>query len=87
MMGVDSMLPYTPPLLIVKVPPAISSILTLPSRALLPNMLMVCRDKDTATKTHTSDTASKKCCKLAVQAFSQVNIAEGRCAHPHVTTR
>jgi hypothetical protein len=42
MMGVDSMLPYTPPLLIVKVPPAISSILMLPSRAFLPSMLMVC---------------------------------------------
>ena len=36
MMGVLIMEPYTPPLLIVKVPPAMSSMLIVPSRAFLP---------------------------------------------------
>lgn len=47
MMGVDSMLPYTPPLLMVKVPPAISSMLMVPSRAFLPRLLMVCNGSGT----------------------------------------
>lgn len=42
MIGVLSMLPYTPPLLMVNVPPAISSIEMLPSRALRPSSLMRC---------------------------------------------
>lgn len=40
-MGVESREPYTPPLLMVKVPPAMSSILMVPSRAFLPRPLMV----------------------------------------------
>ncbi len=36
MMGVLIMEPYTPPLLMVKVPPAMSSMLMVPSRAFLP---------------------------------------------------
>lgn len=40
MIGVDSMLPYTPPLLMVKVPPAMSSMLIVPSRAFLPSALI-----------------------------------------------
>ena len=36
MMGVDIMDPYTPPLLMVKVPPAMSSMLMVPSRAFFP---------------------------------------------------
>jgi hypothetical protein len=46
MMGVESMLPYTPPLLMVKVPPAISSMLMVPSRAFLPRPLIVCERKE-----------------------------------------
>jgi hypothetical protein len=42
MMGVDSMEPYTPPLLMVNVPPAMSSMAMVPSRAFLPSMLMFC---------------------------------------------
>ena len=42
MMGVDSRLPYTPPFEMVKVPPAISSMLMVPSLAFLPRPLMVC---------------------------------------------
>jgi hypothetical protein len=42
MMGVDSMEPYTPPLLMVKVPPAMSSMEMVPSRAFLPSRLMFC---------------------------------------------
>lgn len=37
MMGVDNREPYTPPLLIVKVPPDISSMLRVPSFAFLPS--------------------------------------------------
>lgn len=37
MMGVLIMLPYTPPLLMVKVPPAMSSMLIVPSLAFLPS--------------------------------------------------
>lgn len=40
MMGVLMRLPYTPPLLIVKVPPAMSSMEMLPSLAFLPNSVM-----------------------------------------------
>ena len=39
-MGVDNMEPNTPPLVMVKVPPSISSILILPSRALIANLLI-----------------------------------------------
>ena len=42
MMGVDSSEPYTPPLLMVKVPPAMSSMLIVPSRAFLPSAFIVC---------------------------------------------
>ena len=42
MMGVDSREPYTPPLEMVKVPPAMSSMEMVPSRAFLPRALMVC---------------------------------------------
>jgi len=42
MMGVDSSEPYTPPLVMVNVPPAISSMLSVPSRAFLPRPLIVC---------------------------------------------
>lgn len=42
MMGVDSREPYTPPLEMVNVPPAISSMLSVPSRAFLPSALIVC---------------------------------------------
>jgi hypothetical protein len=42
MMGVDSRLPYTPPLLMVKVPPAMSSMLMVPSRAFLPSSVNFC---------------------------------------------
>ncbi len=42
MMGVDSRLPYTPPLEMVNVPPAMSSMLIVPSRAFLPRPLIVC---------------------------------------------
>jgi hypothetical protein len=41
MMGVPNRLPYTPPLEMVNVPPAISSILMLPSRALRPSSAIV----------------------------------------------
>ena len=43
MMGVERRLPYTPPLEMVKVPPAMSSMLIVPSRAFLPSALMFCR--------------------------------------------
>jgi hypothetical protein len=46
MMGVDSRLPYTPPLEIVKVPPAMSSMPMVPSRAFLPSMFMVWRGRE-----------------------------------------
>ncbi len=39
-MGVLSMLPNTPPLVMVKVPPVISSMLSLPSRALIASSLI-----------------------------------------------
>jgi hypothetical protein len=42
MMGVDSSEPYTPPLLMVNVPPAMSSMLIVPSRAFLPSRPMAC---------------------------------------------
>ena len=42
MMGVDSMLPYTPPLEMVKVPPAMSSMEIVPSRAFFPSAAMAC---------------------------------------------
>src|SRR5690242_13131613 len=42
MMGVDIMEPYTPPLLMVNVPPAMSSMLMVPSRAFLASSLMLC---------------------------------------------
>ncbi len=42
MMGVDSIDPYTPPLLMVNVPPAISSMLMVPSRALRARSFMAC---------------------------------------------
>ena len=42
MMGVDSKLPYTPPFEMVNVPPAMSSIPIVPSRAFLPRALIVC---------------------------------------------
>jgi hypothetical protein len=42
MMGVPNRLPYTPPLLMVKVPPAISSMDSSPSRALRPRSEIVC---------------------------------------------
>ena len=41
-MGVLKRLPYTPPLLMVKVPPAMSSMLIVPSRAFLPSLLISC---------------------------------------------
>lgn len=46
MIGVDSRLPYTPPLEMVKVPPAISSMPMVPSRAFLPKALMFCRARE-----------------------------------------
>ena len=42
MMGVDIIDPYTPPLLMVKVPPAMSSMLMVPSRAFLPRAPRFC---------------------------------------------
>lgn len=45
MMGVDNSEPYTPPLLMVKVPPAMSSMLMVPSRAFLPSALIVWRER------------------------------------------
>ena len=40
MIGVESILPKTPPLEIVKVPPVISSTVICPSRALIANLLI-----------------------------------------------
>lgn len=42
MMGVDSREPYTPPLLMVKVPPDISSMLSVLSLAFLPSATISC---------------------------------------------
>jgi hypothetical protein len=42
MMGVPMREPYTPPLLMVKVPPAMSSMLMVPSLAFLPRAAIVC---------------------------------------------
>ena len=42
MIGVDSKEPYTPPLEMVNVPPAMSSMLMVPSRAFFPKELIVC---------------------------------------------
>lgn len=50
MMGVEIKEPYTPPLLIVNVPPAMSSMLMVPSRAFLPKAAMDCKCMNTSPR-------------------------------------